>query len=115
MTQVLVGECTGFWGLGSRTFQGFPGISTRLQDVGLTVGEDGVDLVEHQFHDLTLENHVDRHVGRLRLWAEQRGSKHDGDTLHRHPVGVLVLDHPGQIIVIVIVCVRLKVRGHSPV
>lgn len=62
----------------------------------LPLGEDGLELVEHELHYLALENHVDRHVGWLRLGAEQRGSKHDGDTLNRHPVEVLVLDHPGE-------------------
>lgn len=60
----------------------------------LALGEDTLELIEHELHNLALENHVDRHIVRLGLGAEQRGSKHNGDALNRHPVRVFVLDHP---------------------
>lgn len=58
--------------------------------------ENDLELVEHQLHDLALEDHVHGHVGGLGLRAQQRGAKHDGDALDRHPIRVLVLCDPGD-------------------
>lgn len=51
-------------------------------EVLLRLREDFLELVEHELHDLALEDHVDRHVGGLYLWSEQCGSEHDGDALN---------------------------------
>lgn len=62
----------------------------------LVGSENDLELIEHQLHYLALEDHVHRHVGGLGLRAQQRGAKHDGDALNRHPVRVLVLSDPGN-------------------
>lgn len=63
-------------------------------DLLLRLSKDLFELVEHELDDLALEDHVDRHVGVLDLRPEQRGPKHNGDALNRHPVGVFVVDDP---------------------
>lgn len=63
-------------------------------DLPLHLREDVLELIEQDLHDLALKDHVDRHVGRLDLRSEQRGSEHDGDALHRHSVRIFVLDDP---------------------
>lgn len=72
------------------------GSRRSLRHLLLCLREDVVELVEQQLHDLALEDHVDGHVGRLGLGAQQRRAEDDGQALHRHPVGVLVLHHPGE-------------------
>lgn len=39
-------------------------------ELPLRIREDFLELVEHELHDLALEDHVDGHVGGLDLWSE---------------------------------------------
>ncbi len=83
------------WGLRD-VLRAFWKVQEKLQEVPLPLGKDGLEFIEHELHYLALEHHVDRHIGWLGLGAEQCGAEHDGDTLNRHPVGLFVLDHPGE-------------------
>ena len=76
-----------------RWLRPLPATSPHFSLVG---GEDDQELIEHQLHYLALEDHVDGHVGWLGLGAEQRGAKHDGEALDRHPVRIPVLSDPGD-------------------
>lgn len=60
----------------------------------LPLAEDALKLFENELHDLALKDHVDGHVGRFRLRAQQCGSKHNGHALEGHPVRFLVVNHP---------------------
>lgn len=62
----------------------------------LLLGKNSLKLFEHELHYLALKHHVDCHVSGLGLGPKQRGPKHDGNALNRHPVRVLVLDYPGE-------------------
>lgn len=72
------------------------GSGRSLRSLSLRLGEDVLELIQDELHNLALEHHVDRHVGRLCQRAEQGGAKHDGEALNRHPVGILVLNDPGD-------------------
>lgn len=72
------------------------GSGRTLRSLSLRLGEDLLELIQDELHNLALEHHVDRHVGRLCQRAEQGGAKDDGKALNGHPVGILVLDDPGD-------------------
>lgn len=80
----------------SRPLRVLAGRRVNSRSFLLALWENSRELVEQELHNLALEHHMNRHICRLSLGAKQCGSEHDGDTLNRHPVRVLVFDHPGE-------------------
>lgn len=61
---------------------------------GISFGlEKLIELVEHELHNLVLEDHVHGDVGLL-LWPQQCWAEHNGRALDRHAVHLTMLNHP---------------------